>query len=52
MQLVTADDNKLSHYVIVNRKTLFKNEIFLEDVILCTQIGCITYDLARVGENV
>ena len=39
-QLVTADDNKLSHYVTVNRKTIFKNEIFLEGFILRTQIGC------------
>ena len=51
-QLVTADDNKLSHYVIANSKTIFKNEIFLEDVVLRTQIGCITFDLARMGENV
>jgi len=33
-RLVTADDNKLSHYVTVKRKTIFKNEIFLEDFIL------------------
>jgi len=51
-QLVTADDNKLSHCVIFKRKTILKNEIFLEDFILRTQIGYITYDLARLGENI
>jgi hypothetical protein len=35
-QLVPADDNKLSHYVTVNRKTVLKNEILLEDIILRT----------------
>jgi hypothetical protein len=37
-QLVPSDDNKLSHYFTVNRKTIFKNEIFLEDVILHTKM--------------
>jgi outer membrane lipoprotein-sorting protein len=28
-KLVTADDNKLTYYVTVNHKTVFKNEILL-----------------------